>query len=52
MNCPYCGRPLRRGGIKCLACRRYVLRGGYFFVFVLLAAAAVICLLEVLFRFL
>ncbi|HVF55784.1 MAG TPA: hypothetical protein VM934_06515 [Pyrinomonadaceae bacterium] len=24
-KCPYCARPLRMGGVRCRACRRYVL---------------------------
>lgn len=39
------------GGIKCLACRRYVLRWPHMILLVLIVSAAVLGLLEFLFRF-
>jgi len=38
------------GGLKCRACRRYVLRGVHVFFLVLAAAAAVLLLLELFLR--
>lgn len=51
MKCRYCGRPLRKGGIKCVTCRRYVLGWRHLALFTLLGAAAALGLLELLFRF-
>lgn len=48
-KCLYCARPLR--GLYCRACRRYVLRRVHIVLLVLLAAAAVIGLLELFARF-
>ena len=48
-KCPYCARPL--SGLKCRACRRYVLRGVHVLFIVLLAAAAALLLLELFLRF-
>jgi len=47
-KCPYCARPL--SGLKCRACRRYVLRGIHVFFLVLVAAATVLLLLELFLR--
>ena len=45
-KCPYCARPLRMGGLKCRTCRRFVLRRAHVILLVLVAAAAVVGLLE------
>ena len=45
-KCPYCTRPLRAGGLRCLACRRYVLRRVHIVLLILVGMAAVIGLLE------
>ncbi len=45
-KCPYCARPLRMGGLKCHACRRFVLRRIHVIFLILLAVVAVIGLLE------
>ena len=45
-KCPYCTRPLRAGGLRCLACRRYVLRRVHVVLLILVGVAAVIGLLE------
>jgi hypothetical protein len=48
-KCPYCARPLRGFGLKCRACRRYVLRW-YHIVFIsAVAVVAVIYLLDFLY---
>ena len=47
-KCPYCARPL--SGLKCRACRRYVLRGIHLFFLVLAAVVAVVLLLEIVSR--
>ncbi len=38
------------GGLRCRACRRYVLRGVHVFFLVLAAAATLLLLLEILLR--
>lgn len=48
-KCPYCARPLQ--GLRCRACRRYVLRPTHIFILTLLAAASVFALLELFLRF-
>lgn len=48
-QCPYCARPLRGAGIKCRACRRYVLRWPHWLLLSLFALAALALLLEALF---
>jgi hypothetical protein len=45
-KCPYCARPLRMGGLRCRACRRFVLRRTHIFLLILLGVAAIIGLLE------
>ncbi|MDQ3746817.1 MAG: hypothetical protein M3444_20805 [Acidobacteriota bacterium] len=45
-KCPYCARPLRMGGLRCRACRRFVLRRVHIFLLILLGIAAVVGLLE------
>lgn len=45
-KCPYCARPLRMGGLRCHACRRYVLRRWHVVFLILLALVAVYGLLE------
>jgi hypothetical protein len=50
MRCPYCERPLHMGGIKCRACRRYVLRWPHIVLLIVLAVAVAFGLLELLFR--
>jgi hypothetical protein len=49
-KCPYCARPLRAGGIRCRACRRWVLGWPHLLFLVLLGFATVVGLLELLFR--
>ncbi|CAN5237252.1 MAG: hypothetical protein ACR2GW_01205 [Pyrinomonadaceae bacterium] len=49
-KCPYCARPLRGAGIKCRACRRYVLRWPHWLLLSLFALAALALLLDALFR--
>ncbi|HYH85456.1 MAG TPA: hypothetical protein VEX60_08230 [Pyrinomonadaceae bacterium] len=46
-KCPYCLRPLRMGGLRCRACRRYVLRRSHILLLLLLAVALVVGVLEV-----
>ncbi|HZI18023.1 MAG TPA: hypothetical protein VEY09_05445 [Pyrinomonadaceae bacterium] len=48
-KCPYCSRPLHHG-IRCRACRRYVLRWPHIAVLTLVLGVAVVFLLELLFR--
>jgi hypothetical protein len=48
-KCPYCARPLH--GLRCRACRRYVLRRVHVALLALLAAAAVFGLLELFARY-
>ena len=45
-KCPYCARPLRMGGLKCRACRRFVLRRVHVILLILIAFVAVLALLE------
>jgi hypothetical protein len=47
-KCPYCARPLR--GLRCRACRRYVLRPVHIFILTLLAAAIAFGLLDLFLR--
>lgn len=47
-KCPYCVRPLKGLGVKCRACRRYVLRWPHVLALGALVLAAVY-LLDVLF---
>ena len=47
-KCPYCARPLRMGGLKCHACRRFVLRRGHIIFLILLSAVVVVVLLEII----
>lgn len=49
-KCPYCARPLRMGGLRCRACRRYVLRRSHIILLVLLSIAGLIGLLEIIAR--
>ena len=49
MKCPYCQRRLRNG-VRCTACRRYVLRWPHVLLLVLLITAATLGFLELLFR--
>jgi hypothetical protein len=46
-KCPYCARPLRMGGLRCRACRRFVLRRVHILLLILLGIAAVIGLFEI-----
>jgi hypothetical protein len=48
-KCPYCARPLHNG-IRCRACRRYVLGWPHIAALVVAALAAAVVLLEILFR--
>jgi hypothetical protein len=50
-RCPYCARPLRGLGLKCRACRRYVLRWPHIVVLTVAGLAALLLILEGLFRF-
>ena len=45
-KCPYCARPLRMGGLRCRACRRFVLRRVHIILLTLVGVAAVVGLLE------
>ena len=47
MKCPYCDRRLRMG-VKCRACRRYVLRWPHLVIVSACVAACVFALLELL----
>jgi len=47
-KCPYCARPLRMGGLKCHACRRFVLRRWHMVFLILVAVVAVFGLLELI----
>ena len=50
-KCPYCARPLKGlFGLKCRACRRYVLRWPHLLVLSAVLLAAVLVLLELLLR--
>ncbi|HEV2860195.1 MAG TPA: hypothetical protein VGX48_04245 [Pyrinomonadaceae bacterium] len=49
-KCPYCARPLRMGGIRCRACRRFIFSWPHIVVLVLLALAATVAVLEFLYR--
>ena len=46
MRCPYCARPLRMGGMRCRACRRYVLRWPHVLALAVAAFAVIYALLE------
>lgn len=46
MKCLYCARPLRRGGLWCRACRRYVLRWPHIAALVVAVVAVLYALLE------
>ena len=45
-KCPYCARPLRMGGLRCRACRRFVLRRVHVILLIVVAVVAVAGLLE------
>ena len=45
-KCPYCARPLRMGGLRCHACRRFVLRRVHIIVLILIGVAALVGLLD------
>ena len=49
-RCPYCARPLKGLGLKCRACRRYILRWPHLLVLSLVALIALLFLLEFLLR--
>jgi hypothetical protein len=49
-RCPYCARPLRGLGLKCRACRRYVLRWYHITFLTVVSLAVVIFALEEIFR--
>lgn len=49
-KCTYCARPLPGLGIRCRACRRYVLRWPHMVVLSLVLLVAVVLILELLFR--
>ena len=46
MKCLYCARPLRKGGLWCRACRRYILRWPHFALLALAGLAVLYALLE------
>ncbi|MCA1616944.1 MAG: hypothetical protein LC800_23255 [Acidobacteria bacterium] len=50
LKCLYCARPLRGLGLRCRACRRYVLRWPHMIALSVVALAVAIILLELLFR--
>ena len=50
LKCLYCARPLRGLGLKCKACRRYVLRWPHIAVLSVVGLIAVLLFLELLFR--
>ena len=45
-KCPYCARPLRMWGLKCHACRRFVLKRWHIIFLILVAVVALLGLLE------
>ena len=45
-KCPYCARPLRMGGLRCRACRRFVLRRVHIILLILIGVAALVGLLD------
>jgi len=45
-KCPYCARPLRMGGLRCHACRRFVLRRVHIILLILIGVAALVGLLD------
>lgn len=47
-KCPYCARPLRMGGLKCHACRRFVLRRVHVVFLIVLGFVALVGLLEII----
>lgn len=49
-KCPYCARPLSMGGMKCRACRRYVLGWSHITLLVLLGVAVLLGLFELVSR--
>ena len=49
-KCPYCARPLRMWGLRCRACRRYVLRWPHIIILIALCLALAVGMLELLFR--
>ncbi|MGH9941156.1 MAG: hypothetical protein ACRD9R_02220 [Pyrinomonadaceae bacterium] len=49
-KCSYCARPLRGAGIKCRACRRYVLRWPHWLLLSLITLAALVLALDLLLR--
>lgn len=50
LKCLYCARPLRGLGLKCKACRRYVLRWPHIVVLSVIGLLAVLLFLELFFR--
>ena len=45
-RCPYCARPLKGLGVKCRACRRYVLRWPHLLILSVFLLVTVLALLE------
>lgn len=41
-KCPYCARPLQMGGLRCRACRRYVLRRSHIVLLILTGVAVLV----------
>lgn len=50
LKCLYCARPLRGLGLKCKACRRYVLRWPHIVVLSVIGLIAALLFLELFFR--
>ena len=49
-KCPYCARPLKGFGLKCRACRRYVLRWHHIVLFSLVGLVIIAFALDALLR--
>ena len=49
-KCPYCARPLSGFGLKCRACRRYVLRWHHIVLFSLVGLVVLAFALDALLR--
>ena len=47
-KCKYCARPLKGFGIKCRACRRYVLRWPHLILLAVVVVAAVVAITDLL----
>lgn len=49
-KCPYCKRPLKGLGLKCRACRRYVLGWPHVLLISLVILISLAIILELIFR--